>query len=147
LLSYARHRRLFTLSTDDARKATSEWHEVLTNERIKHSLSGQHLGALLEALVGAQEAAYEPPKQTSTVLLYWRKPEEWAEILHKWAVSTGQLNSILTFYEIQNPPIPSDLSDIPIVLLKRAISILAKTNRAQIIESAEGGGVRFFVGG
>jgi ESCRT-II complex subunit VPS25 len=55
------------------------------------NLTGQHLGALLEALVGAQEAAYEPPKQTSTVLLYWRKPEEWAETLHKWVRSLLQV--------------------------------------------------------
>jgi len=63
------------------------------------------------------------------------------------AVSTGQLNTILTFYEVQYPEIPSELSDVPMALLRRAIDVLRKTNRAQIIESAEGGGVRFFGGG
>lgn len=29
-------------------------------------------------------AAYEPSKQTSSVLLYWRLPEEWADVLHRW---------------------------------------------------------------
>jgi len=29
-------------------------------------------------------AVYEPAKQTRSVLLYWRLPEEWAEVLHEW---------------------------------------------------------------
>ncbi|CAG8777511.1 14768_t:CDS:2, partial [Acaulospora colombiana] len=54
------------------------------------------------------------------------------------AVSTGQLNSILTFYEIQNPQLESELQDIPAGLLRRVIIILTKSNRAQLIESADG---------
>lgn len=60
------------------------------------------------------------------------------------ATNTGQLNSILTFYEITDPPVDSPLSGIPISLLRQAISILAKTGRAQTIGVADGEGVRFF---
>lgn len=122
------------------------------------------MAVLLQTLVAHSQAVYEPAKQDSSVILYWRKPEEWAEVLHTWvrmplpllyiensnydmqAVNTGQLNTILTFYEIQSPELESELSDIPSGLLKRAIGILTKSNRAQLIESAEGGGVRFFSG-
>jgi len=62
------------------------------------------------------------------------------------ASSTGQLNTIMTFYEIIEPPIPSELSNLPIPLLKRAIGILSKTARAQIIAVADGEGVRFLPG-
>jgi len=62
------------------------------------------------------------------------------------ATATGQLNTILTFYEISDPPIPSPLSGIPIPLLRRAITILSRSNRAQIIGVADGEGVRFFTG-
>jgi len=121
---------------------------------------------LLAALILRGEAFYEPSKQTRVVMLLWRTVDEWAEVLHSWvctkptrllelcaltppwqAVSTGQLNTILTLYEVQYPELPSELSDIPTTLLRRAIDVLRKTNRAQIIESAEGGGVRFFGGG
>jgi len=88
-------------------------------------------------------AAYEPPKQTRSVLVYWRLPEEWAEVLYDWAVSTGQLNSIMTFYEIVEPEVPSELSNIPIPLLRKAIAHLAKTGRSQTISIADGEGVRF----
>lgn len=146
ILSYARFRRLFTLTVDDAEKTGSDWEEVLINERINRRLTKQQVRTLLQMLVARGQATYEPPRQDDSVLLYWRKPGEWAEVLHSWAVSTGQLNTIMTFYEIQAPSLPSELSDIPTPLLKRAIDILTKTNRAQIIESGEGDGVRFFAG-
>jgi len=60
------------------------------------------------------------------------------------ASSTGQLNTILTFYEIQEPELPSALTGIPTPLLKRAIQTLIRSGRAQTLEGAEGGGVRLF---
>ena len=39
---------------------------------------------LLEQLVARNLAAYEPAKQTRSVLLYWKTPEEWGEALHEW---------------------------------------------------------------
>lgn len=62
------------------------------------------------------------------------------------ADSTGQLNTILTFPDIIEPPVPSQLSGIPMTLLRKAIAILAKTSRAQTISVADGEGVRFLQG-
>lgn len=58
--------------------------------------------------------------------------------------NTGQLNTILTFYEISDPPVPSALSGIPDLLLRSAISVLTKSGRAQLISISDGDGVRFF---
>jgi len=33
-------------------------------------------------------AMYEPPKQTRSILIYWRLPEEWAEVLYEWVRSS-----------------------------------------------------------
>jgi len=62
------------------------------------------------------------------------------------ATSIGQLNSIMTFYDITDPPLESPLTGIPIPLLRKAIAILIKNNRAQMITIADGEGVRFFPG-
>jgi ESCRT-II complex subunit VPS25 len=56
------------------------------------------------------------------------------------------MNTILTFYEITDPPVESPLSGIPVALLRRAIVVLTKTGRAQIIGVADGEGVRLFPG-
>ncbi|KAG8959512.1 hypothetical protein FRC03_007880 [Tulasnella sp. 419] len=107
-------------------------------------MKGSHLEYLIDTMVSEGSAFYEPPKQNRSVIVCWKRPEEWAEVLFNWAHSTGQLNTILTYYEITNPEVPSELSDLPLVLLRRAINILIKSGRAQTIEGTEGGGIRFF---
>ncbi|KIM90286.1 hypothetical protein PILCRDRAFT_178993 [Piloderma croceum F 1598] len=146
ILAYARHRNLFTLRIEDAETTGGDWDEILRNERIHRRLLPSHLSFLFSEMVSKNIAVYEPPKQTRSVLLYWRLPEEWAEVLHGWAISTAQLNTILTFYEITDPPIESPLTGIPVTILRRAITVLNKTGRAQIIGVADGEGVRFFAG-
>jgi len=158
LLTYARHQRLFILRVEDAEvsrasagssvssisSSGSEWDEVLRNPRINRRLKPAHLAQILGVMVDKNLAVYEPPTQTRAALLYWRLPDEWAEVLHEWATRTGQLNTILTFYEISDPPVLSPLSGIPESLLRSAIAILAKGGRAQLISISDGDGVRFF---
>lgn len=52
----------------------------------------------------------------------------------------------MTYYDITDPPVESDLTRIPIPVLKKAIAVLTKTGKAQVIGISEGEGVRFFVG-
>ncbi|KAI0765991.1 ESCRT-II complex subunit-domain-containing protein [Irpex lacteus] len=146
ILSYARHRNLFVLRIDDAETSGNDWDEILRNERINRKLLPSHLSVILADMVSKNLAVYEPVRQTRSVLLYWKTPEEWAETLHGWADSTGQLNSILTFYDIIEPPVPSPLTGLPLTILRKAIAILAKTSRAQTIAVADGEGVRFLAG-
>ena len=49
----------------------------------------------------------------------------------------------MTFYDITGPSIESALTNIPVPLLRKAISILGKTGRSQMIAIADGEGVRF----
>jgi ESCRT-II complex subunit VPS25 len=145
LLAYARHRGIFILRIEDAEvTGGGEWDEVLRNPRINRKLKSTQLADIIGTMVRMNLAVYEPPKQMRAVLLYWRLPEEWAEVLHEWATKTGQLNTILTFYEISNPPVPSAFSGAPESLLRSAIAILAKGGRAQLISISDGDGVRFF---
>ncbi|OAX32931.1 hypothetical protein K503DRAFT_776159 [Rhizopogon vinicolor AM-OR11-026] len=96
-------------------------------------VSGQillsYISSLMAEVVAKNVVVYEMPKQTRAVMA---------------ATATGQLNTILTFYEISDLPILSPLSGIPIPLLRRAITILMRSNRAQIIGVVDGEGVRFF---
>ncbi|KAI6149570.1 ESCRT-II complex vps25 subunit [Pisolithus tinctorius] len=147
ILSYARHRRLFVIRVEDAEVAGGDWDEVLRNERINRRVIPSYLTSLISAMVSRDLAYYEPPKQTRSVVLLWRLPEEWADVLHSWGTATGQINTILTMYEITDPPVPSPLSGIPLSLLRRAITVLTRSGRAQLIEVADGEGVRLLAGG
>ncbi|KJA23496.1 hypothetical protein HYPSUDRAFT_66183 [Hypholoma sublateritium FD-334 SS-4] len=143
ILAYARHKKLFILRVEDVETSGSDWDEILRNTRINRKILPGYLSNIMEAMVAQNLAVYEPVKQTRSVLVYWRLPEEWAEVLYDWVISTGQLNTILTFYDITDPPLESLLTGIPISLLRKAISILSKTGRSQTIAIADGEGVRF----
>ena len=101
ILSYSRHKKLFLLRVEDVETVGSDWDEILRNERINRVFSSSacflcpdswkigkvqpnHLSNLLETMVAKNLAGYEPPKQTRSVLIYWRLPEEWAEVLYDW---------------------------------------------------------------
>jgi ESCRT-II complex subunit VPS25 len=49
----------------------------------------------------------------------------------------------MTFYDITDPPVESALTSIPVPLLRKAIAILGKTGRSQMIAITDGEGVRF----
>ncbi|KAH8825408.1 ESCRT-II complex vps25 subunit [Flagelloscypha sp. PMI_526] len=146
LLGYARHRNMFFISLEDAEKAEGDWSEIVRNARINRKLSPSYLSNILQTMISRKLAAWEPSNQTRTAILYWRLPEEWAEALHEWATSTAQLNTIMTLYDITDPPVHSPVAGIPVPLLRNAIEILGRTSRAQTITISEGEGVRFLVG-
>lgn len=37
-----------------------------------------------------------------TAWVYWKRPEEWAEVIAGWVEDTGQKNTVLTLYELVN---------------------------------------------
>jgi hypothetical protein len=58
---------------------------MMTNDGLPAGrLKPAHLAHILGVMVDKNLAAYEPPTQTRAALLYWRLPEEWAEVLHEW---------------------------------------------------------------
>ena len=58
-------------------------------------------------------AVYEPAKQTRSVLLYWRLPEEWAEVLHEWVrPDLGTDSSFMLTVELL-PRRPQPVSSTP----------------------------------
>ena len=50
-----------------------------------------YLSDILATMVDKSVAAYEPAKQTRAVLVYWRLPEEWAEVLYDWVCEIDHL--------------------------------------------------------
>lgn len=59
-------------------------------------------------------AVYDPPKQTRAVVLYWRLPEEWAEVLHEWVRAPDPIKS-LPWLTLRAPP-PLSLSGLSLRL-------------------------------
>lgn len=47
-------------------------------------LNTSYLAYILEQMERSCRLAFDPPKQSISAVLYWRTPEEWAEVLHEW---------------------------------------------------------------
>ena len=81
-------------------KVTMIWHDnncplEIPTGRLKPTL----LADIIGVMVRENLAVYEPPKQTRAVVLYWRLPEEWAEVLHEWVRAPPSSDPIITLFE------------------------------------------------
>ncbi|EKD02948.1 hypothetical protein A1Q2_02779 [Trichosporon asahii var. asahii CBS 8904] len=95
VLAWAKHDRVFSVNAD-----SPEPGDVFNNKTIGRKLQPPALKQLLAHMAAEGNAAADPPKQTTTYLLYWRKPEEWGQLIYDWVSDNGFLNTIMTFYEI-----------------------------------------------
>ncbi|GAO47757.1 hypothetical protein G7K_1956-t1 [Saitoella complicata NRRL Y-17804] len=93
LLSHARYHRRFRLSLGNDES-------IWENKEIGRVVKDLVRKELAEWMVHENQAAYVPNTQKQQLLLYWRKPAEWAELIYKWIDDTAQFNSVLTLYEL-----------------------------------------------
>ncbi|EAL18636.1 hypothetical protein CNBJ0610 [Cryptococcus deneoformans B-3501A] len=144
VLDWSRHERVFEMNTDSTGKDVLE---VFENRTINRRLLPPSLKTLMGEMVKNGEAAANPPKQDSQYLIYWRKPEEWGDIIYHWVMDNGLNSSIMTFYEITDGDLShtTEFHELPISILRKALETLVKRGRAQIIEGKDEIGEGHFV--
>ncbi|KAL7007333.1 hypothetical protein EMMF5_003172 [Cystobasidiomycetes sp. EMM_F5] len=127
--------------------------ELWANSRISRRLRSDFILELMHLMAKAGTVAYDPslpsqrlnstsvpvlPNGTGALIL-WRSPSEWGQIIYHWVVESGQTNSIMTMYELQEPTPSKDFADLPPVLLKLALQTLVKQGKAQIFQASQAG--------
>ncbi|WVN87288.1 uncharacterized protein L203_102466 [Cryptococcus depauperatus CBS 7841] len=144
LLAWARHERVFEVNADSTGKDVLQ---VFENREINRKFLPESIKTLLTEMTKNGEASPEPPKQDSRYLIYWRRPEEWGDIIHRWVMENGLNSSIMTFYEIVDGDLShtTEFRKLPTSILRKALDTLVKRGRAQILEGRGevGEGVRF----
>ncbi|KAL1413447.1 hypothetical protein Q8F55_001214 [Vanrija albida] len=124
VLGWARHDRVFAVNADSPDAGA-----VFANRAI-----GRH-------------ASPEPPKQASSYLIFWRKPEEWGQIIYDWVSDNGLTGTIMTFYDLTDGDLAetTEFRGLPDTLLRRSLDTLVKRGKAQLLrgEGEAGDGVRF----
>ena len=118
VLSYARHHRLFRLVVSSA--AESElFHNRAINRRLgpadirevldfmRKDGRAEFIRASSAAAAGSDVGGFSSGAGAAggggagdVVLLYWRKPEEWAALVEAYVDETAQKGSVLTVYEL-----------------------------------------------
>ncbi|KAJ7644335.1 ESCRT-II complex vps25 subunit [Roridomyces roridus] len=133
ILAYARHRKLFVLRVEDAETTDNEWQEILRNERINRAKNTPRV-SFLRSFLPWQPKIWLPTTPQGRHALFCSIGD---------CLKNGRKSYMDGFTD---PPLESPLSNIPMSLLRKAIAVLAKTGRAQLIAVADGEGVRFFQG-
>ncbi|KAK9479660.1 ESCRT-II complex subunit-domain-containing protein [Lipomyces japonicus] len=147
ILAYCRYNRIWRVDLNTA----IEW-DLFNNRDINRSLKLDTSREILDNMVKKGDAEWASGSKNnshhSSAIIYWKRPEEWANLISDWIDSTGQKNAILTLYEISDGDlaVAQDFRGIDTTILLKALDILVRRGQAQIMKSADGdeAGVKFF---
>ncbi|CAL5874664.1 uncharacterized protein PFLUO_LOCUS8965 [Penicillium psychrofluorescens] len=84
--------------------------------------------------------------QKSVAWVWWRRPEEWADVVSEWVEGTGQKGSVLTVYEIVQGEgsASQEFHGMDFELMLKSLQVLVKRGKAQVFGSEGQEGVKFF---
>ncbi|RMZ83824.1 hypothetical protein DV737_g1436, partial [Chaetothyriales sp. CBS 132003] len=141
--AYCRHHRIYSL-TLVAALDTPLFH----NAAIRKRLSLQHAKDIVDFMAspaGHTRAEWRGPDKASA-WIWWRAPDEWAELISAWVDESGQKNVVLTLYELVEgeATVGQDFYGLDKLLLQRSLATLVKKGRAQVFGGDGQEGVKFF---
>ena len=137
ILSYHKHNKMFRLRLADASQSP-----LFHNKAINRKLTSDAITEILEALRVKGNIEWED-KQKTSCLVFWKSPQQWANLIYAWASKTGHLNSVCTLHEITQglDTTGEEFYGLEDWLLLRALKILQSKGSAELIGEE---GVKFF---
>lgn len=143
ILGYCQHKRIFALDIDAAEKTV-----LFNNESIKRKLNKEAITFFLDHLVGQGKAEWTDKRAKKRCIIFWRTPNEWADIIWKWVFDHGYTDSVLTVFELQHGDTSegTEFHEIDDDILRRALAVIEKNKKCEIIRgsSSDTDGVKFF---
>ncbi|KAL1929125.1 hypothetical protein VTP01DRAFT_2184 [Rhizomucor pusillus] len=150
ILSYCQHHRIYRLHLQQV-TAPGSGSPLFENTRIKRRLSFETLQEIIDEMTRQGAAEWEGGSKgpKTEALIYWHKPEEWANMILEWVNSVGMNNNIMTVHEIAHGELAEGqpFFGIDKTLLIKALNILSKRGVAQLFKGTtndESMGVKFF---
>lgn len=155
ILSYCQYYQITSLLLNgqikycqDESVDVSKLPELFNNKSINRSINDEFKLEILQYMIKKNKAGFINPKQKDLgIFIYYKSLNEWSDLLYSYIDSTGQLNTILTIYELTKSEmnLPKDLYNLDELLLVKIIKdVLMKSGKAQIImdDNGEIGGVK-----
>lgn len=119
--------------------------ELWSNESINRKMGADGKLLILEELQKKQNAQPLDKKRTQWEI-YWHTLDEWASLIHNWAVENGQTNTVCTLFELTN----GDNTDteefygLDQGVLVKALKVLESRGKCELIMFDDNQGVKFF---
>ncbi|KAJ8661190.1 hypothetical protein O0I10_002938 [Lichtheimia ornata] len=149
IMSYCRHHRIFRIDLHEVTVPGGS--KLFENEQIKRRLSFETLQEIIDDMVQKGNAEWEGGAKgtKSQAVIYWRKPDDWANLIWTWVNQSGMNNDILTLHEIAHGDLVEDQAfyELDPFILNKAMNILAKRGVAQLFKGSsddDSMGVKFF---
>ncbi|KAJ2022216.1 hypothetical protein GGI06_001916 [Coemansia sp. S85] len=144
VLAFYRHNRLYSMSLAEA---VTE--PPFANRQLRRALRVDVLREVVDELVKQGNAVWAGAKGTKDIcLVFWRKPEVWATMIHQWASERGLFNTVLTVFELANgdDTAGQEFHGLDAATLRRALDVLQSQGKAQLFAGAsdEDLGVKLF---
>ncbi|KAL0248131.1 hypothetical protein GEMRC1_003367 [Eukaryota sp. GEM-RC1] len=141
VLDYCQHHTHYFIIPSEMQSS-----DLFTNAAINRRLDETQIVRVIDALVHKGRAEWcSIDKQRA--LIFFRTPEEWADILSSILDKYGQKNSVCTLYELSHGDLArgTPLMGCPYDLILRAISVIQNRGQARLIEedTLEETGVKF----
>ena len=137
VLSYHQHHKVFKLHLSDISSSP-----LFYNKTINRKLSHAAVMQILEALKAKGNIEWEDKNKTSC-LVFWKTPQQWADLIHAWVLQSGQINTVCTLHELTQGvnTTNEEFYGLEEWLLIRALKILQSKGFAELIGDD---GVKFF---
>ncbi|XP_076269113.1 vacuolar protein sorting 25 [Rhynchophorus ferrugineus] len=140
ILEYCRKGRLYLV---DVRESSHI--PLFNNSNINRKLEESVIISILSEL---QKTGHAAPvdKAKHRWEIYWHTLDEWASMIYGYISSRGFNNSVLTLYELsQGEDVQTEeFYTIPQEVLIKALQVLEKDRKCELILSDEDQGVKFF---
>lgn len=96
--------------------------------------------ALYEASTKKSSLSSTAIKNKSAILVYWRRPSEWATLISDWVDSTGQNGSVLTLYElVESDAVQNqEFRGLHPAILKEVVDVLVGRQKAAVMRDGTG---------
>jgi len=140
---YCQHHRIFQIQIIDVLDSP-----LFHNSTLKKRLSLKDAKAVIDYMVsrdGDERAEWLGPEKSSA-WIWWRKPEEWANVIASWVDETGQKGTVLTLYELVQGEATEkqDFYAMDMEVLRKCLNTLVKKGKAQVFGTDDQQGVKFF---
>lgn len=140
---YCRHHKIFQISIVDYQDK-----ELFKNTKMNKTLYPDDIKTVIDFMVsqdGQQRAEWVTPAKASA-WIWWRRPEEWANLIAAWVEDTGQKGSVLTLYEIVEGDATEnqEFHGMDMEVLRKGLTVLTKQGKAQVFGTDDQQGVKFF---
>ncbi|CEM11409.1 unnamed protein product [Vitrella brassicaformis CCMP3155] len=140
---YCRAQRQYFIDISERMADSAPFH----NAKAKRKLTLDGLRKICSYMVQHGHGVWMDEGQ-NRMAVFWRKPQEWAAAIYRWASDSGHLNSVETLFSLRegDDTRDQDFHGLPHEILLIALQALEGQGKAQIFRgsSSDHDGVKFF---